>query len=91
MLTTLNSLRKQNNDFPLKYFKQKDIFSKTTLLLYNGTVVLIVIFFFAKDLFYITKQICQLLRKFFSFLLQMMEGEIISCFKCKVGMIKISA
>lgn len=45
MLTTLNSLRKQNNDFPLKYFKQKDIFSKTTLLLYNGTVVLIVNFF----------------------------------------------
>lgn len=45
---------------------------------------------FCQNLFYITKLICQLLRKFPHFLLQMIEGEIISCFKCKVGMIKIS-
>lgn len=68
---------------------EKAFFDKTTLLLHNGAVVLIIISF-AKALFYITKQSCQLLRKFSSFLFQMIEREIISYFKCKVGMIKIS-
>lgn len=75
VLTMFNSLSKQNNIFPLKYFKQS-FFSKTILLLFNGTVVLIITFF-AKDLVYITKQNCQLLRKFSSFLLQMRERKII--------------
>lgn len=53
-------------------------------------LLVLIIIFFAGDLFYITKQNCQLLWQFSSFFLQMMEGEIISRFKCKVGMIKIS-
>lgn len=84
-----NSLPKQNNVFPLNYFKQKDSFFIKQLLLYNGSSVLIIFIFSPKDLFYITKQICQLFRKFSSFLLQMIEGELIYV-KGKVGIIKTS-
>lgn len=84
-----NSLPKQTNMLPLNYFKQKDSFFIKQLLLYNGSSVLIIFIFPPKDLFYITKQICQLLRKFSSFLLQMTEGEL-TYVKGKVGIIKTS-
>lgn len=86
---TFNSLPKQNHIFPLNYFKQKDSFFIKQLLLCNGSSVLIIFISPPQDLFYITKQICQLLRKFSSFLLQMIEGELIYL-KGKVGIIKIS-
>lgn len=68
---------------------RKILFFIKQLLLYNGSSVLIIFIFPPKDLFYITKQICQLLRKFSSFLLQMIEGELIYV-KGKVGIIKTS-